>query len=118
MYPWQIELLDKMTKYKGRGLVQTTGRQSGKTAFNRLFRDIFPTKLERIEVSETKLHGARLFTAKPVGGYWLEMELWCTERFGAPGKIWEETIERWYMNDQSFFFRNEQDLTMFLLKWR
>jgi len=62
MYPWQIELLDKMTKYKGQGLLQTTGRHSGKTAFNRLFRDIFPTKLERIEVSKTKLHGARLFT--------------------------------------------------------
>jgi glycerol kinase len=118
MYPWQKDFLDKMTQYKGKGLLQVTGRHSSKTAFNRLYRDIFSTKLERIEVSETKLHGARIYSAKPIGGWWIEMELWCTERFGPPGTIWNETIERWYMNDQKFFFRNEQDLTMFLLKWR
>jgi hypothetical protein len=29
MYTWQLDMLDKMTKYKGKGVVQMTGRQLG-----------------------------------------------------------------------------------------
>lgn len=110
--------LDKMTKYKGKGLIQITGRNSGKTAYQRMLRDIFPSKVRDIHIVETKLHGARIYGARPQGGSWFEMELWCMERFGSAGSIWDEKIERWYMNDQTFFFRDKQDLTIFLLKWR
>ena len=34
MMPWQMEMLEKMTQYKGRGLIQTTGRNVGKSAFS------------------------------------------------------------------------------------
>ena len=36
MQPWQMDMLDKMSQYKGRGLIQTTGRGTGKILMNKL----------------------------------------------------------------------------------
>jgi hypothetical protein len=35
---------------------------------------------------------------------------WCRERMGPSGS-------RWYENQDKFFFKNEKDLSMFILKW-
>lgn len=87
-------------------------------AFQRLRNDILNRPITNITVWETKLHGARICGARPDGGQWYEMEIWSCEKFGNPGTIFEEEISRWYMNDRTFYFRDERDLTMFLLKWR
>jgi len=129
MYPWQKEMLEKMYKYKGRGIVQITGRGVGKGDFSaqalkRLWDDIVFSPLQEIVLAEGKVYGARYYTAEPVGGNWREMEAWCMEHFGSAGAhIWgtdkaPEPAERWYMNNRKFWFRNEADLTMFILKWR
>ncbi len=129
MYPWQIDLLDKMTKYKGRGMIQITGRQIGKSNFSaqamqRMMQDLFDRPIEDIKLSEGKVYGARYYTAEPIGGNWLEMEAWCYETFGNDTTpIWgaekaPEPSQRWYKNNRKFWFRNEADRTMFVLKWR
>jgi len=127
--PWQMEMLEKMYRYKGKGLIQTTGRNVGKSAFSaqalkRLWDDIVFSPLKDIVLSEGKVYGARYYTAEPVGGNWREMEAWCMEHFGTAGEhIWgekaaPEPAQRWYMNNRKFWFRDERDRMIFVLKWR
>ena len=128
MHPWQIKMLDMMTKYKGRGMVQITGRNAGKSysaqALKRLWEDVMWSPLQNIVLSEGKVYGSRYYTAEPVGGNWREMEAWCLEHFGSSGKnMWgdqqaPEPQQRWYMNNRKFWFRDEQDRMIFVLKWR
>jgi len=131
MHIWQIDLLDKMTKYKGKGVVQITGRQMGKSywssqAIDRLMRDIMQQPVSDLVLSEGTVYGSRYYTVEPIGGNWLEMEKWCGKTFG-PGstKVWQHDMSkapapelRWYMNNRKFWFRDEQDRMIFVLKWR
>ena len=39
-----------------------------------------------------------------------QAQLWCRERFGRSGV-------RWFEKKDKFYFKNEKDLTMFLLMW-
>jgi hypothetical protein len=127
--PWQLKILEHMTKYKGRGLMQVTGRNTGKSAFSaqalkRLWDDLHSRPIEDIKLSEGKVYGARYYTAEPVGGNWREMESWCLETFGSGEyPIWgedkaPEPAQRWYKNNRKFWFRDECDRMVFVLKWR
>jgi hypothetical protein len=129
MYPWQIDMLDKMTQYKGKGLIQVTGRNIGKSAFSaqaidRLMRDLNSQPVSDLTLSEGRVYGARYYCVEPVGGNWPEMEAWCYRTFGDDtSPIWgadtaPEPAQRWYKNNRKFWFRNEADRTMFILKWR
>ena len=47
------------------------------------------------------------------------------QTYGEAGSLWRETknltpepLHRWYMNDRRFWFRDEKDRTMFILRWR
>jgi hypothetical protein len=127
--PWQLKILEHMTKYKGRGLMQVTGRNTGKSAFSaqalqRLWDDLHSRPIEDIKLSEGKVYGTRYYTAEPVGGNWLKMEQWCLETFGlGEYPIWgedkaPEPAQRWYKNNRKFWFRDECDRMVFVLKWR
>jgi hypothetical protein len=129
MMPWQIEMLDKMTQYKGRGMTMITGRNTGKSAlsnqaFQRLWDDLHRRPVEDLKLSEGTVYGKQYYCVEPVGGNWLDMEVWCMDTFGGPGdKIWgEEKVpqpsRRWYMNNRKFWFRDELDRMVFVLKWR
>jgi len=55
---------------------------------------------------------------------WDDMMLWCQGQFGDTGSLWYETKnlvqqphQRWYVNDRKFWFRDEADLLMFVLRW-
>ena len=70
-------------------------------------------------LSEGRVYGARYLTVHPSNGWhWNEMMAWLVETFGpsAHDGVWTPGM-RWYANNSKFWFRNEQDLTMFLLKW-
>jgi hypothetical protein len=112
-----------MIKYKGRGVVQITGRNTGNSAFQRLWQDMRAGPVTDLKLSEGKVYGARYYTVEPVGGTWMDMEVWCLDTFGYPGShMWgnngaPDPLERWYMNDRKFWFRQERDRTLFVLKW-
>ena len=125
--PWQQDLIDKMTTFKGRGLTQITGRQTGKSqmqAYMRLWNDIQYRPVEELKLTEGTVYGSRYYCVEPVGGSWIEMQEWCLNQFGNSGKhIWGSNEvpapqERWYMNNRKFWFRDEQDRLMFVMKWR
>jgi hypothetical protein len=128
LQPWQRDLLDKMSNYKNQSFIQSTGRQTGKTtanqAFMRLWNDIHHRPVEDLKLSEGTVYGSQYYTVEPVGGSWMEMEMWAIQTYGETGSIWRETknltpepLQRWYMNDRRFWFRDEKDRLMFVLKW-
>ena len=127
--PWQQRALESITQYKGRGSVQIIGRNTGKShwtnqAVNRLMKDLMSRPIEDLVLSEGTVYGARYYCVEPVGGNWMDMEVWSLDTYGNPGNLWQETknltpepSQRWYMNDRKFWFRNERDRNMFILRW-
>ena len=72
-----------------------------------------------LELSEGRVYGARYLTVHPSNGWhWNEMMAWMVETFGptAHDGVWTPNM-RWYANNAKFWFRNEKDLTMFILRW-
>jgi hypothetical protein len=75
--------------------------------------------------SEGTVYGKRYYTVQPVGMVnWKELEEWCVDRFGECSSIWEETKnlapkphQRWYANNRKFWFRDEKDRLLFVLRW-
>jgi hypothetical protein len=83
----------------------------------------------QLKLDEGRVYGARYYTVQPMGyawyegeARWAEMMEWTTEHFGKCGSVWKDNLapavnHRWYANDSKFWFRNEEDLTMFVLRW-
>jgi hypothetical protein len=80
-----------------------------------------------ILVAEKRLNGARYYAATPITlvaditlthRKWLDIEDWCYTNFGErPMNRWPDSGDRWFANDGAFWFRDEQDLMMFILRW-
>jgi hypothetical protein len=126
--PWQLDMLDKMSGFKPSELMVIGGvRQTGKSqvqAFMRLWNDIHYQPVSDLKLSEGTVYGNRYHCVEPVGGSWIEMQEWCFNQFGDSGKhIWgsnetPEPQQRWYMNNRKFWFRDDADRLMFVMKWR
>lgn len=85
-----------------------------------------------LRVGEGRVYGARYHTVEPLfPGHidtwfrdeWKAMEAWCTEVMGIPSEVWAlsgkspPVNQRWYVNSSKFWFRNESDMTMFIMRW-
>jgi hypothetical protein len=132
MQPWQEKLwadIETGGLKPGEMMIMAAGRNVGKTMFSsqaaidRLMRDLMNQPIEELKLLEGRVHGARYHCVEPIGGNWREMEEWCFKQFGDVGNNigWRENENpqcyRWYMNNRTFFFRNEADRTMFILRW-
>ena len=114
-------------EFKGRGLLQITGRNMGKTtwaqaAIDRLRDDLGPYNLK---FGEYDFSGTKYYVVQPVGWMhagdniqWDAMVAWVVETFGPTPKdgIWTSG-ERWYCNNARFYFKNIKDRDWFVLKW-
>ena len=93
-------------------------------ALRRLMDDINGRPVEDLICSTGTVYGKEYFTVEPNGGSWFEMESWCVSTFGSAGNVWYERRDvphpnyRWYLNNRKFWFRDEADRTMFLMRWR
>jgi len=121
--PWQEQVLKK---FQGKGAIQVTGRQTGKSwnieAMQRLMDDLVVRPIENLICDTGTVFGKRYHTVEPVGGNWREMEAWCTTTYGPASNVWEAfkestTLGRWYMNDRKFWFLDEKDREWFILRW-
>jgi len=81
-----------------------------------------------LELSQGRVYGSRYYTVKPVinwwdRGYstsnpWRDMVKWCIDTFGpTPIDGVFTPSKQWYVNDSKFWFLNESDRTMFVLRW-
>lgn len=78
-----------------------------------------------ITLAEGRVYGARYYTVQPgpfwdiTGTMWDSMMKWSIDTFGvgpADG-VWTPNA-RWYANNAKFWFRNESDRALFLLRWQ
>lgn len=130
LQPWQMNVLKKLEGFKpGEMTIMMSRRGVGKSAFSaqalkRLWDDLYNDPISDIKLSEGTVYGSRYYCAEPIGGNWMDMEVWCMDTFGGPGdKMWGEEkapkpAQRWYMNSRKFWFRDERDRMLFVLKWR
>jgi len=121
--PRQMSVLNTLQGIKSTG--RGTGKsQMGYQAFQRLWDDIHNRPVEELKLSEGTVYGSRYYCIEPVGGSWAKMELWCMQAFGeTTGSIWgeksaPEPAMRWYTNNRKFWFRDQADQLMFVMKWR
>jgi hypothetical protein len=129
---WQMNVLNKLQGIKKGELMLTVGRRSGKSmlgsqAFQRIWDDLHARPVERLVLSEGTVYGSRYYCVEPYGGSWLEMEKWVLKTCGeSTGSICAEEKykhaaqpgERWYGNNRKFWFRDQADQLMFVMKWR
>lgn len=112
--------------------IMMSGRNVGKSiwtakAIERLMKDLQNRPVEELMLGEDRFAGARYYTVEPIGGNWIEMEVWCIKTFGPSAEVWDikssdtefmwPEVGRWYKNNRKFWFRNERDRTMFILRW-
>ena len=72
-----------------------------------------------LELGEGRVYGARYLTVHPSNSWqWNEMMSWMIETFGPSSVdgVWTPNM-RWYANNAKFWFRDEKDRTMFILRW-
>lgn len=83
-----------------------------------------------MELAEGRIFGSRYYTVHPVPTWevgndwgnlesWPKMVEWCVDTYGPTPKdgIWTPGC-RWYVNNAKFWFRNREDVTLFLLRWQ
>ncbi len=73
----------------------------------------------KLELDEGRVYGARYLTVHPSNGSaWNDMMAWMIETFGptAHDGVWTPGM-RWYANNAKFWFRNEADQLLFVLRW-
>ena len=79
----------------------------------------------KLHLDEGRVYGARYLTIKPIdfipnwdNQTWNTMTAWCQNTYGPTPEdgVWTPGA-RWYINNSKFWFRNESDLAMFILRW-
>jgi hypothetical protein len=131
--PWQEKMMHDLTH--GRELKLTmAGRHMGKSVLtqqtiDRLMRDLNSRPIEELVLGQSTYMDTQYYTVEPIGGNWLAMETWCVDTFGDRSNVWDITSSypdeqlawrergRWYANDRRFWFLNERDRTVFILRW-
>lgn len=71
-----------------------------------------------IKLSEARIHGARYYTVEPIFANWGELETWAFDTYGKPSSVWDLELGRWYLNDRRFWFKEQSDVTAFVLRWQ
>lgn len=114
LYPYQQRIIDIMTKYKGRGVVQIPGRQTGKSQFVQMFilPKAQPPKIKWQRLPGTKLQ-AYIDDVAPRG-----FERGLNESDMDPIQKWSEECNCGKrMSFNVWQFKSSKQITMFLLKW-
>ena len=76
-----------------------------------------------LQLEESRVYGARYLTVKPDrftrnNQTWASMVEWCLNTYGPTPEdgVWTPSA-RWYLNNAKFWFREEKDRTLFIMKW-
>ena len=133
MLDWQKQFVKILAGRKpGEIIAMTSGRKIGKSIINssilnQMFNEEYFPELQDIRLSTGTIMDVPYYTAEPVGGSWGDLERWVRATFGEPGDVWNigksdefawPNLDRWYMNNSKFWFREESDRTLFVIKWR
>jgi hypothetical protein len=108
-----------MTKFKGRGLIQLTGRQMGKSYVNSLLQNFYAYMKDPFEpkIKWQRLPGLKLQAyTDDVGPRGFERGL--NESDMDPVQVWTTECNcGTRMSFNVWQFKNEKQITMFLIRW-
>lgn len=79
--------------------------------------DVFNIK-KRLEIGYADNQPKWAYWVKPrlyTGADWLRMDQWMRETMGESN--WLQENARWVGSDRKYWFRDERDRTMFILRW-
>lgn len=80
--------------------------------------ELTPRSNKALQVSHGTVLGHRYHTVSLMGYDWNAVEAWALEQFGRYTTVWNlEKGARWYLNSGRFWFRDDKDLSIFLLRW-
>jgi hypothetical protein len=76
-------------------------------------------------LNDATVFGCKYFSLEPSWDKWGNRKeewdnwvRWCVLTYGGTGDLFtQEPVAKWYANSGRLWFRNEEDVTMFLLKW-
>jgi hypothetical protein len=101
-----------------------------KTAVQQQWNITYMNDSKHLVISTGTVFGQEYHTIHPTNisvpalsnGYnpqWESMMQWCVATYGATGNVWQasEAHQRWYANNAKFWIRDDEDLTLFLLRW-
>ncbi len=89
----------------------------------KILNDMYDPPLTELKCSYGEFLDTKFYCVEPVGGRWTEMESWVRNTFGEPGDMWPKEhfmwpeTPRWLQNNSKFWFRDEADRTLFLMKY-
>jgi hypothetical protein len=80
-----------------------------------------------LTLGESRMSGARYYFAKPIwpcmdfalcSQFWNDMIAWCVNEYGPTPSdgVWTPGA-KWYANNAKFWFREQNDLAYFILRW-
>lgn len=116
---WQLDLIERLQGYKpGEMAVMMPVQRTRKSQLMKMWNEIYYQEVPCVELSEGRVFDYPYYTAEPKGIPWNDMEVWCKETFGPTPDVgmWEPSA-RWYMNGGRFWFREEKDRMLFVLRW-
>jgi len=118
---WQQDAIDKLG-VDGR-LYMNMARQSGKSTMVKDWAKTLEQFAQgfRLELSEGTVFGQKYYCVEPQGWIWRNFEwkdmvAWCEETMEREPDTITPNL-RWYVNGGQFWFRDEADRTMFVMRW-
>ena len=94
------------------------GRQFSKTDILDVRRWIDEINVKRLETGYAEIQPKYPYWVKPLNysaDEWLKMEYWIVDTIGYSD--WSVEHARWVGSDRKYWFRDERDRTMFILRW-
>jgi hypothetical protein len=121
MKDYQKDLVEKICDNADKITMQMA-RQSGKSTMINWAKTLEQfTQGFRLELSEGTVFGQKYYCVEPLGWIWRDFEFkdmqeWCEATMGRDPDTITPNL-RWYVSGGQFWFRDEADRTMFLLRW-
>lgn len=118
---WQQDLVDKISANSDKITMQMA-RQSGKSTMINWAKTLEQfAQGFRLELTEGTVFGQKYYCVEPLGWIWRDFEFkdmqeWCEETMGREPDTITPNL-RWYISGGQFWFRNEADRTMFVMRW-
>ena len=118
---WQQDAIDKLG-VDGR-LYMNMARQSGKSTIDKNWAKTLEQFAQgfRLEITEGTVFGQKYYCVEPQGWIWRDFEFkdmvaWCEATMEREADTITPNL-RWYTSGGQFWFRDEADRTMFVMRW-
>jgi len=104
-------------------MIMNMARQSGKSTILMDWAKTLEQFVQgfRLELSEGTVFGQKYYCAEPQGWIWRDfefkdMQAWCETTMGREPDTITPNL-RWYVSGGQFWFRDEADRVMFVMRW-